>query len=323
MTHRVHPSLVLAVALLGALQWPGAWAQTTLPRVGIVANLENDPMFEVFEQTLARHGWVKGKNVAFVYRITGGQIERISKATTELVGLNVDVMCTFSAPATRAVASATRTVPIVAQDMTTDPIAAGYAESYARPGRNVTGVFLDAPDFAVKWVELLKTIVPNLSRVLVVWDPSPGTTHPDAVKNAASSFGVAVQVVEVRTPEDIDRGFGALRGRPQAIILLPSPMMYVNNRHIAQLALKHRLPATSIFREFAEAGGAIGYGPDQPAYVERVAEQVAKILAGAKPEDLPIERPSKFEFIVNLKTMKALGLSVPESVLLRADEVIR
>jgi putative ABC transport system substrate-binding protein len=315
--------LVLTVALVAALQWvPETWAQTT-PRVGIVANLQSDPMFQVFEETLARHGWVNGKNVAFVYRITGGEIERISKATKDLVGLNVDVLCTFSAPATKAVASATRTIPIVAQDLTTDPIAAGYAESYARPGRNVTGVFLDAPDFAVKWVESLKNIVPNLSRVLVVWDPAPGTTHLDAVKNAAGSFSVAVQVLEVRTPEDIDRGFAALRGRPQAIIVLPSPMMYVNNSRIAQLALKHRLPATSIFREFAEAGGAIGYGPDQPAYVERVAEQVAKILAGAKPEELPIQRPSKFEFIVNLKTLKALGLSVPDSVLLRADEVIR
>jgi putative ABC transport system substrate-binding protein len=298
-------------------------AQTHLPRVGIVANLESDPMFEVFERTLARHGWVKGKNVAFVYRITGGETERISKASKDLVGLNVDVLCTFSAPATKAVASATHTIPIVAQDLTTDPIAAGYAESYARPGRNVTGVFLDAPDFAVKWVELLKNIVPSLSRVLVVWDPSPGTAHLNAVRNAANSFGMAAQVLEVHTPEDIERGFATLRGRPQAIILLPSPMMYVNNGRIAQLALKHRLAAASIFPEFAEAGGAIGYGPDQPAYVERVAEQVAKILAGAKPEDLPIERPSKFEFVLNLKTMKALGLSVPDSVLLRADEVIR
>lgn len=324
MKNRVAAALLLAVALLTTFGWTAeSWGQTRLPRVGVVANRMQDPVYEVAERVLASRGWINGKTVVLDYRITGGDATRISNAVSELVRLNVDILYCWSAPALRAAYAATRTIPIVAIDFTTDPVEAGYAESYSHPGRNVTGVFLDAPDLAGKWLELLKTIVPGLLRVAVVWDPAPGQVHLRAVEGAARSLGVDVQVLEVRKPEDVEKAFTARRERAQAAILLPSPMTYANVTTIAAVAMKRRVPAIAVWREFTEAGGAVSYGPYQPAYIERSAALVASILGGSKPGDLPIERPNKFEFILNLKTIKALGFAIPESVLLRADEVIR
>ncbi len=184
-------------------------------------------------------------------------------------------------------------------------------------------MFLDAPDFSGKWLELLKAVIPNLSRVVVLWDPSPGSAHLNGVKQIAGSLRLQLQVIEVRKPDDIDRAFSALRGRPQALIVLPSPMMYLQSERLARLALEHRLPATSMSRGFVDAGGMITYGPELRTVYEGGAILTAKILAGAKPADLPVERPAKLELIVNLRTAKALGLTVPQSILLRADEVIR
>jgi putative ABC transport system substrate-binding protein len=288
-----------------------------------VANRIQDPVYEVAVRALASRGWINGKTVALEYRMTGGDAVRIANATNELVRLNVDILYCWSAPALRAAYAATRTIPIVAIDLTTDPVAAGYAESYSHPGRNVTGVFLDAPEIGAKWLELLKTIVPGLSRVAVVWDPAPGQAHLRAVQGAARSLGVDVQILEVQKPGDIEKAFAAFRDRTQAAIFLPSPMMYANNATNAALAMKRRVPAITLWREFTEAGGAASYGPYQPAYIERSAALVASILGGSKPGDLPIERPSKFEFILNLKTIEALGITIPQSILLQADEVIR
>jgi putative ABC transport system substrate-binding protein len=316
--------------LLTTLGWTEeGWAQTKVPRVGILTffAVTNDSTLELwlepFRRTLAVEGWSVGKNVSFEYRNANGDPSKFAEAAAELAGLKVDVIFAVSAPAVRAAYAATRTIPIVAQDFTTDPVAKGYAESYSRPGGNVTGVFLDAPEFAGKWFDLLKAMVPGVSRVCVLWDPSPGPTHLQAVRNVARSLGVKLQVLEVRKPDDIGRAFSALRGRPQALIILPSPMLYVQSARLAKLALQHRLPATSMARSFADAGGAVAYGPDLPSTSERAAVFVAKILGGAKPADLPVERPTKFKLVVNLKTAKALGLSIPESLLLRADEVIR
>jgi putative ABC transport system substrate-binding protein len=318
------PVLLFAVALLASLGWTAeSWGQAKIPRVGIVANRIQDPMFEVAERALASRGWIKGKTVALEYRITGGDAVQIANATTELIRLNVDILYCWSAPALRAAYAATRTIPIVAIDFTTDPVAAGYAESYSHPGRNVTGVFLDAPEFAGKWVELLKTMVSGLSSVVVLWDPSPGPTHLRAVQSAARAFGIQLQVLEVRKLEDIEKAFAALRERAQAAILLPSPMMYANNATIAAVAMKRRVPAIALWREFTEAGGAASFGPYQPAYIERSAALVASILGGSKPGDLPVELPTKFELVVNLKSAKALGITIPQSILMRADEVIR
>jgi putative tryptophan/tyrosine transport system substrate-binding protein len=233
------------------------------------------------------------------------------------------VIWAISTPAVRAAHSATRNIPIVAVDFTSDPVAERYVESYNRPGGNLTGVFLDAPEFAGKWVELLKTLAPDLSSVVVFYDPSPGAAHLHAVEAAAKSFGVRLQVMEVRKPADIERAFSSIKGRSLAVIILPSPLLYFHSEQLARLSLKRRLPATSMFRLFGDAGGVLVYGPPLGLANERAAELVAKILGGAKPADIPVERPTKFELVINLKTAKILGITIPQSILLRADEVIR
>jgi putative ABC transport system substrate-binding protein len=331
MKHRTAAVLLVSAALLTTLGFAGeSWGQAKTARVGILATpfrgAADEAMtqyYEVFRNTLAQQGWIEGKNVAFEYRGARGQPPQFGESAAELVRLEVDVIYANSAPATRAAYAATRTIPIVGLDYTNDPVAAGYAESYGRPGRNLTGIFLDAPEVAGKWLELLKVIVPGLSRVAVLWDPSPGATHLQAVQGAARSFGIRLQILEVHKPDDFDKAFSAFRARTQALIILPSPMIWNASARLAELAMKHRLPATSMADLFAKAGGVLAYGPDPARAPERSALLVAKILGGAKPAELPVERPTKFQLIVNLKSARALGLKVPDSVLVRADMVIR
>jgi putative ABC transport system substrate-binding protein len=327
--NRVAAPLLLAIALVTSLGWTTeAWGQTGLPRVGILSyggetHDEVKQSVEPFRRTLAERGWVEGQQVAFEYRRAVGDLSQLAEAAADLTRMKVDVIFADSAPSLRAAHAATNTIPIVGVDLTTDPIAEGYVKTYTRSGTNITGIFLDAPAFSGKWIELLKAIVPNLSRAIVLWDPSPGAAHLEAVKGIARSSGLQLQVIEVRKPGDISRAFSAFRGRPQALIILPSPMMYLQSEQLAKLTLKHRLPATSMAPAFAKAGGALAYGPDDSSIDERSAALVAKILGGAKPGDLPVERPSKFKFVVNMKTAKTLGLTIPQSILLQADQVIR
>ena len=324
-----HGSVLLSAVLLTGLAWTGdIWAQTKIARVGILAPSDAAgnvvaEFYEPFRGTLVQLGWIEGKNVSLEFRNARGNPPQFADAAAELVRLPVDVIFADSAPATRAAYAATRTIPIVGLDYTNDPIAAGYAESYGQPGRNLTGFFLDAPEFASKWLGLLKATVPDLSRVAVLWDPTPGVSHLNAIKGAARTLSVQLQVLEVRRLDDIDKAFSAFRSRTQALIILPSPMTWAQSPRLAELSMKHRLPAVSMADLFAEAGGMLSYGPDPVAASERCAVLVAKILGGAKPGVLPVERPTKFKFIVNLKTAKALGLTVPEPILVSADKVIR
>ncbi len=330
MKHRTAAVLLVTAVFLTLLGWTGeSWGQAKLPRVGIISSfpITEDPSlsgwFEPFRRKLADEGWIEGKNFLFDYRSPQNDPSRFAGAAAELVALKVDVIWAIAAPMVRAAHAATRTIPIVAQDFTTDPVAEGYVESYSRPGGNVTGVFLDAPEFAGKWFEFLRAMIPDLSRVVVLWDPGPGPNHLRAIQKAARAFGIQAQVLEVRKLEDVERAFSALLGRPQALIILPSPWIYSQSEQLAKLALKYRLPGTSMARLFAEAGGVVAYGPDLASSSERSAALVAKILGGAHPAELPVERPTKVQLIVNLKTAKALGLTIPQSILLRADEVIR
>jgi putative ABC transport system substrate-binding protein len=323
-------ALLVMVAMLSSPGGIGrAWGQADVRSVGILSfsSVTDDGRwklwFEPFRRTLADRGWIEGKNVSFKYRSAHNEPSRFAEAAAELVGLKVDVIWATSAPALRAAYAATRAIPIVAVDFTTDAVAEGYVESYARPGGNVTGVFLDAPEIAGKWFELLKAMVPDLSRVAVLWDPGPGSTHLQAVRSVAKIFDTDLQVLEVRKADDIDRAFSSLRGRPQALIILPSPMIYGQSARLARLALKHRLPATSMDPEFANSGGALAYGPEVTSTIERLAILVAKILDGSKPAELPVERPTRIQLVVNLKTAKTLGIKISQSILLRADEVIR
>jgi putative ABC transport system substrate-binding protein len=316
--------------LLTTLGWSvKSWGQGKIPRVGILSfgwGTTDDALrqqLEPFRRALADQGWIEGRNVSFEYRSAAGDPPQLAEFAAELVRLNVDVIFAINAPGGRGAYAATVTIPIVALDFTSDPVAERYIESYGRPGRNITGVFLDARRFAGKWFEVLKAIVPGLSRVAVLWDPGPGPVLLQAVLSVARSLHVQVEVLELRKPDHIDQVFSALPERTQALMILPSLMTFLQGERLAKLAMKHRLAGTSMFRPFAEAGGAIAYGPEQASSTERCAILVAKILGGAKPTDLPIEGPSKFELVVNLKTTQALGLKVPDSALVRAEEVIR
>jgi putative ABC transport system substrate-binding protein len=278
---------------------------------------------EPFRRMLARQGWIEGRNVSLEYRVARGTPPQFDESVAELVKLDVDIIFANSAPAARAAYAATRTIPIITSDYTNDPVAAGYAESYGRPGRNLTGVFLDAPEFAGKWLQLLQTIVPGLSRVAVLWDPAPGRAHLSAIQDAARTSGIQVQVLEVRKPDDFDKAFAAFRPKTQALVILPSPMTWSESAKLAKLAIDHRLPAISMADLFSEAGGVLSYGPDDASSLERCGVLVAEVLRGTKPGDIPVERPTKFVFILNLKTAKALALTIPDYILLSADRVIR
>jgi putative ABC transport system substrate-binding protein len=329
MLNRVAVVLLIVSAVLTSSGWTGeAWGQEKIARVGILSfsPASDDPTLEavlkVARRTLADQGWIEGETVLFEYRSANSDPSQFAVAAEALVGLKVDVILAGSAPALHAAYAATSTIPIVANDFTTDPIAEGYVDSYARPGGNVTGIFLDAPEFAGKWFELLTAMVPDLSRVAVLWDPAPGATHLLAVRSVAKALDIKLQILEVHKPDDIDRAFAKLRGSPQAVIFLPSPMIYRQSARLAELALRHKLPATSMAHEFANAGGALAYGPGRAASWERSAVLVARILSGAQPAELPVERPTRIQLVVNRKTTKALGLTIPQSILLRADEVI-
>ena len=218
---------------------------------------------------------------------------------------------------------ATRTIPIVALDLETDPVANGLAVALARPGGNVTGVFLDFPDFTTKWIELLVECNPKLSRIAVLWDPTTGSVQMESVKKAAELLKLQLDISEVRGASNFDEAFsGASQRSAGAMVLLSSPVIAPNVQMLAELAIRHRLPAITLFPDFARVGGLLAYGPNLLGIYRRTGVLAAKVLAGAKPAELPIERPTKFELVLNMRTATALNLSVPASLLLRADEVI-
>jgi putative ABC transport system substrate-binding protein len=331
MHRRRRHCLFLVAALLMTVMASAnyGWAQTNLPRLGIiVTGTAHDPpgrgvRLNAIRRALASHGWIEGQNIEFEIRNARGDLTHFAELAADLVRARPDVIWADSAPAARVTYAATRTIPIMAFDFTTDPVAAGYAENYYRPGKNVTGVFLDAPQFAVKWIEFLQAIVPELTNIAVLWDPNPGDAHVRALEKVAPSFGIGLQVIEVREPQDIDAAASSFKTRPEALITLPSPMMLAENTRLVRLTKSLRLPSTSIFPFFAEAGGLIAYGPQRDSANDQAAALITKILRGADPGGLPIERTSVFELVVNLKTAKALGLTIPGDVLVRADRVIK
>ncbi len=322
--------LLLLVVLVSSDLISEAMAKNGLPVVGVLSffGRSHDSAWDriglqPFRESLAEQGWVDGKNVQLEFADANGDPKLFTKAAEKLVERKVDIIMADSAPALRAAFAATRTIPIVAADLTTEPVDDGYIESYSRPGGNVTGVFLDAPDFAGKWFELLRQLNPKLSHVSVLWDPAPGSNHLDAVRSVAGTLNIELQILEVREPGNIETAFSAMSEETQAVVILPSPMNFWQSSKLAKLALKHGLPATSAAIEFANSGGAISYGPDTIQVFRRSAVIVSKILAGANSGDVPVERPSVIRLVVNAKTAKALGITIPQSILLRADEIIR
>jgi putative ABC transport system substrate-binding protein len=268
-------------------------------------------------------GYIEGQNVRLEYRWAGGRLEKLPGLAADLVRLNVDVIYAVGPQAIRTALGASRTIAIVGSDLEGDPIESGFVASYARPGGNITGLFLDLPGLTGKWLQLVREVAPATRRVAALWDASTGPHQLRALTVAAKAAAMELQVLEVRRPaeyEDILKT--AMRRRPHALIQLSSPLIRQASRRVAEFTVENRLPAISMFVEFAESGGLMTYGPDLPLFFRRGASLVDKILKGAKPGDLPIELPTKFELVINLKTAKALGLTIPPSLLLRADQVI-
>ncbi len=304
------------------------YAQSQPPTIGVltIGSANRQPLASWVNaalEMLAQEGFVEGKNVKYVMRDAQGNPQRFREAAADLVRQKVDVIYAVSAPAVRAAFEETKSIPIVGSDYTNDPVSAGYAKSYGRPGGNVTGVFVDAPEFSAKWLELMREIMPGLKRAVALWDPTPGDTHVRALEAVGSSFGMRVQIVQTRKPQDIDTAGAAFSDEPQALIVLPSPMLYVEGSRLAQLSMAQRLPATAMGPAFADAGGLLAYGPSDIWTSERMGLMLAKVLRGAKVGDLPIERPIKFDLVVNLKTAKLLGIKIPQAVIERADRIIR
>jgi putative ABC transport system substrate-binding protein len=323
------------IALLSgaAAAWPlGASAQQAakVPRIGyLTASLAANPhLLEAFRHGLRDLGYVEGRNVVIEYRDAEGKYDRLPALAADLVALKVDVIVVTGTPHALAAKQATSTIPIVVA-IAADPVQSGLVTSLARPGAgNVTGLSLLAPELVGKSLELLKQAVPEFSRAAALWHPGDygERTEKDmlrAADAAARALGVRLQVVETRGPEDFDRAFSDMtRARAGALTVLASNMLLNERRRLVDLAAKNRLPAMYPLREFVDAGGLMAYGPDLADVFRRAATYVDKILKGAKPADLPVEQPTKFELVINLKSAKALGLTVPPSLLAQADEVI-
>jgi putative tryptophan/tyrosine transport system substrate-binding protein len=241
----------------------------------------------------------------------------------ELVQLKVQAICAVSPPAVRAAREATKSIPIIAMDLESDPVANGWAASLARPGGNVTGIFLDLPGFNAKSLQLLHEVVPALAKVALFWHPVSGKLQLDAVRKAAVALDVAMEVLEVSSPSDFGPAFlAAARSESGGVLMLSSPLFGGDPQLLADLALQNRLPAINIFPDFAQKGGLIGYGPDLQNLFMQSGVLVRKVMQGNAVADLPVERPTRFRLVANRVTARALGLTLPTSILLSADEVI-
>jgi len=316
--------------LLAAPLAPEAQQAAKVARIGFLAtNLAaNSHLPDAFRQGLRDLGYVEGRNVLIEYRDAEGKLDRLPALAAELVALKVDVIVAPNTPAALAAQQATRTLPIVFIGVG-EPVRSGLVTTLARPGGNVTGLSVISPELVGKWLELLKQAVPGVSRVAALRQPGAmdDRTEKDMLEGAdvaARKLGVRLQVVEARGPADFQRAFSDMaRARAGALTVRPAPMFMSERRRLVDLAAENRLPTVYPWREFVDAGGLMAYGPNLADLYRRAATYVDKILKGAKPADLPIEQPSKFELVINLKTAKALGLTIPQSLLLRADEVIQ
>jgi putative ABC transport system substrate-binding protein len=280
---------------------------------------------EAFRQGLRELGYVEGKTFVLEVRYSEGRFERLPELARELVGLKVDVIVTPNDVAIAAVKRETQTIPIV-MATSTDPVGTGFVASLARPGGNVTGLSSISPELSGKRLELLREVVPGLSRVAFLWNPDVRGALLDykETEGAARSLRLQLQSVEVPRAEDLDRAFSAITNQRAQALVLPAgnPVAFANAGQIASFAQRNRLPSIYAQMEYVDAGGLMSYGPSTPEMYRRAAIYVDKILKGAKPADLPVEQPTRFELVINLKTAKALGITIPQSILARADKVI-
>jgi ABC-type uncharacterized transport system substrate-binding protein len=281
------------------------------------------PYIEIFRQSLRALGYIEGANIFIDYRYADGNYDRLPLLAAELVRLKVDIVVTEGTPPTRAATQATTTIPIV-MTVTGDPVAAGLVINLARPGGNLTGASFFFPEMAAKRLQLLRELIPALSRVTVVWNPRNAVHGPTvkAVEAAAKSLGIDVQHVKIQAPADVDDALAAISRRRDSVVVLEDAMINVCSTQIAEVAIRHRIPTIFGLTTFAEAGGLMAYGPNRPELWRRAATFVDKILKGAKPGALPVEQPVRFDLAINVRTAQELRLTVPPSLLVRADQLI-
>ena len=311
--------------ILLATIFPAEAQQSNKPRrIGVLSpRLGIEPRDETFRKGLRELGYIEGQNLIIEWRFAEEKPERLPTLAAELVALKVEVIVTYTTPAIRAAKQSTTTIPIVMANVG-DPIAAGFVESLARPGGNITGLSNLSPTLGGKRLEILKEVSPKISRVAIFWNPEAHTPALKELVSVAPALRVQVQSVAVRTIDDIESAFEtASKAKADGLITLPNSLLVDQRAKITSLALQKRLPAIFPNREIADAGGLMAYGPDSNENHRRAAVYVDKLLKGTKPQDLPVEQPMKFEFMVNLRTAKQLGLTIPPNVLMRADRVIR
>jgi putative ABC transport system substrate-binding protein len=322
---------IVAAGLLVEAHVTSAQQPRKIPVIGI---LHSTPDSSASGQTVATFrrglrdlGYVEGQDILLEYRSAAGGQEQLPVHATELVRRSVDVIYAIGPTAVQAARNATAAIPIVAIDLESDPVASGLVRSLNRPGGNLTGLFLDLPELTGKWLQLLREAVPRVKEVGVLWDAGTGSTQLAALKVAARGIAITLQVLEFRGPDDLNAALEAgLSGGVKALVVLSSPVMFSLNstKRVGMFAMANRLPTIAPTRRIPDAGGLMSYGPDLAGDLyRRAAPFVDRILKGAKPADLPVEQPKKFELVINLSAAKALGLTVPQSLLLRADEVIQ
>ncbi|HTM07492.1 MAG TPA: ABC transporter substrate-binding protein [Verrucomicrobiae bacterium] len=321
--------LFVTAGLLSALATNTQAQQPKIPRIGYLVSgfrTDSNPSWDAFRQGLRDLGYIEGKNIVLEYRYAERKLDRSPSLAAELVQLKVDVIFVSFLPGIRAAKDATKTIPIVMVSFV-DPVVAGLVDSLGRPGGNITGLSMQRIDLGGKRLELFKEIIPSGSRVAILWDanaPGPVLSFKD-YEAAARALKIQLQSIEVRGPDpDIDGAFQAVaKSRVNALILVANPVLTPHRERIASMANKRRLPSMCESIEYVEAGCLMSYSANQADLFRRAAHYVDKILKGAKPGDLPVEQPTKFELVINLKAAKQIGLTIPQSVLYRADRVIK
>jgi putative ABC transport system substrate-binding protein len=317
-------NLILAAALAAAPGAAQAQSEAKVYRIGILTELRVEDLQRRWQDALRERGYIEGKNAIFEVRAAGEKFDLLPKLATELVQEKVDIILTSSTPPAVAAKQVTSTIPIVT--LSADPIGAGLVRSLAHPGGNVTGVYVPVVDMAAKRLQLLKEAVPGLTSIAILWNPRNSTAQlqAKATEAVAQSLRLTTFSVEVANQSDLDGALQLLHAkRPTGFIVMQDPVMFTAAKKLAEFAIKNQLPAFHPYRVFADAGGLMSYGVSLKGLLELGAIYADKVLKGAKPADLPMEQPSRYEFVVNLKTARALGITIPESILLRADEVIR
>ena len=281
------------------------------------------PIFDALGQGLRDVGYIEGETVKIEARWARGKPDTLPQLTRELIQLHADVLVPAARPSIEAARAATTDLPIVVADLESDPVASGYVASLAHPGGNLTGLFLDAPTLCGKWLQQINDIVPAVKKIGVLWDSTTGTYQLDAIRAAATTASIDLVVMEFRDSAGLDTALeSGLKQAPQAVIQLGSPLIRQAGTRTADILSARRIPSISQFRTFPDGGGLMSYGPDLIYLFRRIGPTVGKILRGARPADLPIERPTKFELVINLRAAKALGVTIPGALLATADDVI-